>query len=177
MNWNELFTYDEATGNLIWKPRTGTPKLVGAFNKRFAGKTAGVKAYSPNGDPRGISIRVRMDGTKQDYYAHRIISEMFDGPIPEGIQIDHVDRNAFNNKRSNHRRATSTQNKHNSRKTSRNRSGLKGVCYDQSRELWSAEIRAHGKRMHLGRYLTKGLAAVARAKAAIRYHGEFARFA
>lgn len=176
MNWSELFIYNDTTGDLIWKPRQGAPKLASAFNKRFAGKVAGVMAYADNGDPRGIVIRVRMNGKKNDYYAHRIISEMFDGDIPEGIQIDHADRNPFNNRRINLRRATMTQNRHNSRMTSRNTSGLKGVTFDKHRSLWVAEIRAFGKRHRLGRFHTKGLAAVARAKAAIRYHGEFARF-
>jgi hypothetical protein len=177
MKWSELFTYDEATGNLIWKPRIGTPKQVNAFNKRFAGKVAGAMAYAPNGDPRGIVVRVRLNGRKDDFYAHRIISEMFDGPIPEGIQIDHADGNPFNNRRSNHRRATPTQNRHNMRITSRNSCGVKGVYYEKSRGLWVATLRSNGTIYRLGRFQTKGLAAVARAKAAIRYHGEFARFA
>lgn len=177
MNWHELFEYDEANGNLIWKPRTGTPKLVGAFNRRFAGMVAGAKAYAANGDPRGIIVRVRLNGSKMDYYAHRIISEMLDGPIPEGIQIDHADRNPFNNSRSNLRRATIAQNRHNSRRRQDCASRLKGVYWDKEKERWASEIRANGRRYHLGRFATKGLAAVARAKAAIKYHGYFARFA
>lgn len=177
MNWNELFDYDDVTGNLIWKPRSDTSKANRVFNTKFAGKIAGSKAYADNGDPRGISIGIRVDSGRVYEYAHRIISEMFDGPIPEGIQIDHADRNPFNNRRENHRRATIEQNRHNSRITARNKCGIKGVYLDAARGLWCAEIRSNGKRICLGRYATKGLAGVASAKAALRHHGEFARFA
>jgi hypothetical protein len=177
MNWHDYFTYEEASGNLIWKPRSGASKGDKTFNTKYAGAVAGSMGYTDTGIARGICVTVRSNGIKIQEYAHRIISEMFDGPIPEGIQIDHKDGNAFNNRRSNHRRATVTQNRHNMRITFRNNSGLKGVAFDKARGLWSAEIRANGVRRHLGRFQTKGLAAVARAKAAIRYHGDFARFA
>jgi hypothetical protein len=179
MNWNQLFSYDEATGSIIWKPRIGTPKMVAAFNRRFAGKIAGTKAYAKAGkagSPRGITVTVRGLGLRGEY-AHRIVWEMGNGPIPEGMVIDHINGNAFDNRLSNLRLATHAQNLQNMRTRPASKSQLKGVRFDKARGLWSAELRANGQRYRLGRFATKGLAAVARAKAAIRYHGEFARFA
>ena len=179
MNWNELFTYDQATGNIIWKQRVGTAKMVNAFNRRFAGKIAGAKAYAKpgkSGRARGITLTVRGLGLRGEY-AHRIVWEMHNGPIPDGMVIDHINGDAFDNRLSNLRLATHAQNLQNMRTRPACKSRLKGVRFDASRGLWSAELRANGERYRLGRFATKGLAAVARAKAAIRYHGEFARFA
>lgn len=179
MNWTELFTYNEATGELTWKRREGTPKMVGNFNKSYAGKVAGTKAYSEackQGRPRGLTVTVRGLGLRGEY-AHRIVWEMHNGPIPKGMMIDHINGNPFDNRLSNLRLANYCQNIHNSSISKRNNSGIKGVHYDKARQLWCAEVRANGKKYRLGRFQTKGLAAVARAKAALRYHGEFVRFA
>ena len=177
MNWNDIFHYNQSTGELTWKKRDGAQHDVAAFNKRFAGKVAGVMAYaSPDKyRARGIVIRYRPIG--KDLYAHRIVWEMHNGPIPQGMMIDHVNGNAFDNRLSNIRLATHTQNMHNAGISKRNNSGVKGVHYDKTRDLWVADLRVNNKRHRLGRFATKGLAAVARAKAALRYHGEFVRFA
>ncbi len=44
---------------------------------------------------------------------HRVIWEAFMGEIPEGMQIDHIDTNKFNNNLSNLRLVTDKQNKNN----------------------------------------------------------------
>jgi hypothetical protein len=178
MTLTDLFAYDPATGELRWKERQGTPKKVARFNRNSAGRIAGVKAYTGTDKktPRGIVIRVRGMASK-DQYAHRIIWEMANGPIPDGYLIDHINGNAFDNRLSNLRLATHSQNLHNMKLRPTSASRLKGVRYEKGRNRWSAEIRANGVRHRLGYFQTKGLAAVARAKAAIRFHGSFARFA
>jgi hypothetical protein len=178
MDYNEIFAYCPLTGNLTWKPRIGERKRVAKFNTVSAGTVAGSKAYATNNKskPRGIVVRVR-GAVPQDQYAHRMIWEMTNGPIPSGMVIDHINGNPFDNRLENLRLATHGQNLQNMRLRSRSKAGLKGVRYEASRNLWTAEIRANGVRYRLGRFQTKGLAAVARAKAALRYHGEFARFA
>jgi hypothetical protein len=178
MTLTDLFTYDASTGHLQWSKREGPKKKVHVFNMRFAGKVAGVKAYATHDKSAARGIVVRIRGMKpMDQYAHRIIWEMVNGPIPEGYVIDHINGNAFDNRLSNLRIATQHQNLQNMKLTARSTCGVKGVSYDKARGLWAAEIRANGVRHRLGRFQTKGLAAVARAKAAIRFHGSFARFA
>ena len=53
--------------------------------------------------------------------------------------------------------------------------GVKGVTKSARCKSWIAQITVDRKNILLGSYPTKGLAAIAYAKAAIRYHGAFAR--
>lgn len=177
MSFTELLQYNAQTGALTWKTRTGGKHEVSKFNRVNAGQEAGSRAFGKNGSPRGIVLRIM----QKDLYAHRVIWEMVNGPIPQGMVIDHIDRNPFNNSLSNLRLATRGQNNYNACKKNgtlrRNTCGLKGVYMDKQRGLWCAEIRSNKKRIHLGRHQTRGLAAVAYAKAALRHHGAFSLFA
>ncbi len=38
-------------------------------------------------------VHVTVDGKKRNFYTHRVGYEFFGGPIPEGLQIDHLCRN------------------------------------------------------------------------------------
>lgn len=66
-----------------------------------------------NMDSEGY-IRIRVSG--KEYRAHRIIWEMHNGPIPEGMLVDHIDRDVYNNRIENLRLATRQQNNANSSK-------------------------------------------------------------
>lgn len=50
-----------------------------------------------------------------------------------------------------------------------NRSGHKGVSWDKTRELWSAYINVHGRKIHLGRYARIEDAIAARVEAEEKY--------
>lgn len=170
MNWHDYFTYDPTSGELRWKerPRSHFNSDHGwlTSKKRDAGKRAGGIAN------HGYStVRVNY----KPYYSHRIAWEMANGPIPEGMQVDHIDMDRSNNRLSNLRVANNAQNNSNRGLQSNNTSGFKGVAWDPRRSKWVATIKINGKAKRLGRFATKGLAAVARAKATMRYQGQFAR--
>jgi len=74
--------------------------------------------------------------------------------IPEGKEIDHIDRNKLNNQRENLRAVTRSQNCHNADLRSNNISGHRGVFFDQERQKWCAFLTINGIRMRLGRYNT-----------------------
>lgn len=174
MNWSEVFEYNPDTGTLIWKKRTSGSVVDRRFNTKTSGKVAGARGHHSKkrpGKARGIVVGFH----GKDLYAHRIIWEMVHGPIPEGMHIDHRNTNPFDNRLSNLRLATKEQNYHNQGLSTKNKSGIKGVHYDKARGKWRSEIRFYNKVVGLGRFDTKGMAAVARAKAALRYHGEFYR--
>lgn len=49
----------------------------------------------------------------QQFFLHRVIWEYINGPIPKGLEIDHIDRNGLNNKLSNLRCVTKRENLNN----------------------------------------------------------------
>lgn len=82
MNWHELFTYDEATGNLIWKSRPladfGNVANCVMWNTRFAGTVAGCRRKTKV-RRCGIWIGIVTDGSKKFHAAHIIVWEMHNG--------------------------------------------------------------------------------------------------
>lgn len=93
--------------------------------------------------------------------------------VPQGLLVDHWDRNPLNNQRYNLRPSTRSQNAANCKIYSNNKSGYKGVVYHSGR--WQAQIRVNGKKKTLGTYDTKEEAADRYDRAAKQYFGDFAR--
>lgn len=102
------------------------------------GKVAGYK------HSRGYWV-VRYKGVKR--YSHRLIWEMFNGEIEDGLEIDHKDGNKDNNSIDNLRKVTHVVNMRNLSQKSNNTSGetcvfkrtVKGIDY------WIARWREDGK--------------------------------
>jgi hypothetical protein len=97
-----------------------------------------------------------------------------------GLDTDHRDGDGLNNRRSNLRPATRSQNVANAPK-SRRRDGrawtsqFKGVCWNRAEGRWQASIRVNGRLRFLGRYDDEVAAARAYNVAALKFRGEFAR--
>ena len=91
INWSEWLRYD--AGNLYWLKCTS----VTGSGPNQPGKLAGCKtgAY-------GYAV---LNFRGKQYAQHRIIWELFHGAIPDGMTIDHIDRNKQNNLISNLRLA------------------------------------------------------------------------
>jgi len=156
---SEAISYDPNTGQMMWKKKSG-PKLPGMS----AGCLCKTHGY----------ILIRVDTVL--YMAHRIAWVLSYGREPDG-HIDHINGNKSDNRIMNLREATPSQNMFNRGAQSNNACGLKGVCFNpkiRGSKKWSAEICENRKRHKLGLFSLKSLAAVAYAKAAIRYHGKFA---
>jgi hypothetical protein len=94
---------------------------------------------------------------------------------PDGIEVDHENRNGLDCRRTNLRLATHRQNIMNTGLRPANTSGYKGVSWDKENQKWRASIRAYGRSYNLGRFSTKEEAARAYNEAASRLHGSFAR--
>ena len=94
---------------------------------------------------------------------------------PDGLEIDHIDGDGLNNRRSNLRIATVSQNRKNKRLIATNTSGLKGARQHRKGGKWIAQIMSDGKKYHIGMFDTKEAAHSAYMDAAKRLHGEFVR--
>lgn len=102
---------------------------------------------------------------------HRILLALGDSDL----QCDHIDGDSLNNRISNLRIATATENKRNRLKYGGTSSRYKGVCIDNDRGLWQVGISVNGKRKALGRFASEEDAARAYDAAAKLHYGKFAR--
>lgn len=87
--------------------------------------------------------------------------------------VDHVNGDGLDNRRSNLRIVSSTQNRWNAKVRSDCRSGLRGVRQQQGR--WIARILVDGRRRSLGSFSTAEEAAAAYDAAASKFFGVMAR--
>jgi hypothetical protein len=90
-------------------------------------------------------------------------------------QIDHINLNKIDNRISNLREATNSENKMNMPIKSKNFSGIKGVTFVKRYNYYVSRIKKNGKIKYLGSFKNKEDAAAAYAKAAQEHFGEFAR--
>jgi hypothetical protein len=104
-------------------------------------------------------------------YLHRIVVGARQGQF-----VDHINGDPLDNRRSNLRLCTHAENMRNRRRSTDNKSGFKGVYFDLERKKWRTSIRCDGRRITLGRFDKIEDAYAAYCAAAVKYHGEFARF-
>jgi len=102
---------------------------------------------------------------------HRVIL----GLTPSDPAVDHIDGNPLNNRRSNLRLATVSQNNANCKKRRTNKSGYKGVSFSKERQKWAAYIKYENKTYGLGRFDNVEDAARAYDRAAKEKFKEFAQ--
>lgn len=123
----ELLTYDKETG---------------LFVRNSNGRLAGSKMT-------GGYIRVRLDGDV--YLCHRLAWLYVHGRLPDN-GIDHINGVTSDNRLQNIREADHSQNGQNQHVVRRNKHGMPGVKWVESRKKWAAKIRVKGKEIHIGLY-------------------------
>jgi hypothetical protein len=107
---------------------------------------------------------------------HRVILDrILDYSLRSCDLVDHEDGNGLNDRRTNLRLATYSQNGWNSKRPRNNTSGYKCISWEADRSKWRVQIAVNGKRVRVGRYDTIEEAHAAYCEAAHRLHGEFAR--
>lgn len=87
--------------------------------------------------------------------------------------IDHINHNVQDNRKSNLRIVTSSQNGMNASLSKNNTSGVTGVKWHKKQQKWVATITINYKRIWLGSFVDFDDAVKARKKAEEEYYGEF----
>lgn len=161
-------THEQVLSQVSYDPETGEFRRLVNRPHSPVGSDAATKI-----DTHGYHV-VRLLG--QEVRAHRLAWFYMTGEWPKN-DIDHRDTVRSNNRWSNLRSATRRQNLANSKISSANTSGSKGVSLYKATGRWQAYINRAGKREHLGFFTTRDEAALAYAQAANEEFGEFARLA
>ena len=158
---------DQYKAALSYDPETGVFRWKSKVCKRIPlGAEAGFKKW------HGY-IYIQMNGCA--VAAPRIAFALMKGHWPEA-EIDHINGCKHDNRWINLRPATASQNRANMGLGSRNKSGFKGVHWNQKNQKWRASIRVDGRHLSLGLHQDVERAAKAYRDAAEIHHGEFANF-
>lgn len=152
----EILAYDPEMGVLTWI----RPKI----NQ--------IKTGTPAGRLQNFGYR-QITLLGRTYVAHRVAWLLYTGRWPR-TQIDHINCDPNDNRISNLREASPSQNKANSRKNKNNTTGYKGVRLIKNNR-YRAEIMYNRKRISLGYFDTPEEGHSAYLLAAKKYFGEFAR--
>ena len=133
-----------------------------------------VRAYRWHPSPQATTTyavtRVDQDGKRTSIYMHRLIMQ------PQAAQqVDHINGNGLDNRRSNLRVCSIQQNRRNTGNHDGSTSRFKGVYWKKSIGRWVARISVEGKQKHLGYFRDEEEAARAYDKAARIAYGEYAR--
>lgn len=128
MNWNDIFECTD--GVLYWKVNRSANKTKGK----------GTVAGHPSLRNKGYGY---VSFNRKAYPTHRIIWEMNNGKVPDGLTVDHINRNRGDNRIENLRLATKTQQAANTKKwsISKTASRWKGVCAWKRSGKWRLFVK------------------------------------
>lgn len=144
----KLLHYDKDTGKFFWKydfKNCIKGKEAGTYNKQYVGMTV----------------------NECRKCAHQFAFLYMRGYIPK--EIDHIDRNRFNNAWVNLREITSSDNNVNISLRNNNTSGVTGVSFDKKSGTWRSYINYHNKRIEFEKTYNFIDAVKKRYKAEIKY--------
>ena len=130
-----ILEFDSEKGTFTWKVAKSRSVKVGTL----AGTKNSLGYHS-----------IRID--KVDYLAHRL-AWFYTYNIWPSI-IDHIDRNRSNNKLSNLRDVSQSENIHNSSLSISNKTGYKGVSFKLDKGVYTTQCTVQGKAHYLGCFKT-----------------------
>lgn len=137
---------------------------VSKFKWYAAGKSRG-------GDFYAMRRSTKNGGeARKNIHLHRSI--LNDPPLE--MDVDHINHNTLDCRKSNLRACTKSQNRMNRRGPQKNsKTGLRGVLFDSDRGKFLAQIRMGGKNIYIGRFDSAESASAAYIEANKKYFGDF----
>ena len=118
----------------------------------------------------GYAVRsIKIDGNNGTLALHRFLMN-----TPKGFDTDHINGDKLDNRRSNLRICTRSQNSMNSRRKKYFTSKYKGVSWYKRDKCWRSYVNLSGKQFHLGYFDSEIQAAKAYDMKAIEIYGNFA---
>lgn len=156
-----MITHKELLERLEYNPETGI------FKRKIP--TRGFRKGSVAGWHGERYVEIRL--LDRSYLAHRLAWFYVHGVFPE-YQIDHVDGDKTNNRITNLREATGSENLMNYGATIRSTTGHRGV-FKSGKSTWRARAMLYGKRIDLGSFDSIDRANQAYLEFAKKNHKEF----
>jgi len=132
-----------------------------------------IKNYCWSINKLGYLLAKRRDNPSKTIYMHRLLMKDELAKYNKKLQVDHIDINKANNRRSNLRLATAQQNRCNRKPIKTNKSGIPGVRYKEKQKKWYVVIQYKKKTHWIGSFDKKEDAVRARLEAEKKYFGEF----
>jgi hypothetical protein len=157
----------------IWKPIVGYEnyeissfgRVRHAITKRIRKLLMGTTGYK--------CFKVRQNGKLKNIKIHQAVAKAFIPNPCNKPNIDHINNIKTDNKISNLRWVTNSENSHNTSIRSDNSSGLKGVSFNKRSGKWVAYIDFNRKRIPLGYFDTIEEAKTTRQRKSTELFGEF----
>lgn len=174
----QLLVYDQQVGSFIWKKRDAS--LFTNSGQHTAEHNCRVWNAKYAGSPAGAIDRsvgyLRISVFHRKLWAHRVAWMMVYGEAPNG-QIDHINGDKLDNRISNLRVVTMTENRRNQRRPRNNRSGYVGVAWNPKNRNWNARIGVGGRTLHLGSFecIDDAIAARKAGEARVGFHQNHGR--
>ena len=135
--------------------------------------TTGIKKKQSTNENGYKKVDLYLNGKRKSIFVHRLVGNAFIDKINEKTLIDHKDCNKTNNRLDNLRWCNNSENMRNSKISSRNNSGVRGVSFDKEKQKWKAVITVNGKIMHIGYFEDLEVAKIARQDKSKEIFGEF----
>ncbi len=94
----------------------------------------------------------RSEGKQRTTYMHRFIWELVNGPVPSGLEIDHINGDTLDNRLSKLKLVTTRGNQSNRkrRRDGKTSSQYPGVTWNKQNKKWKAQIIVNGRQEYLG---------------------------
>jgi hypothetical protein len=155
-------------------------KIINGYENYEVSDLGNVRNVTTNKILKGSSnsggyllVGLYVNGTKKTKPIHSLVAMAFLDNVEYKPLVDHINNHKQDNRLVNLRYANSSENGQNSKLSSRNTSGFKGVSFYKPTNKWLATIRIDGILINLGYYKTKEEARDVRVQKANEVFGVF----